>query len=129
MNQLKSIYNSPFKNSYSHPIHTCFPISASNGFLRFTYGPTPTDLLVASMAANPFDPHTWTKMGARIPHAPWILFAERLRYYKMVWVTMLHSQTVRDYSSVPSQISQVLKIHVVPKHVACSSFHFGFGII
>ena len=26
MNQLKSIYNDPFKASYSHPIHTCFPV-------------------------------------------------------------------------------------------------------
>ena len=23
MKQLKAIYNSPFKNSHSHPIHTC----------------------------------------------------------------------------------------------------------
>ena len=30
MNQLQSIYNSPFKDSRSHPIHTCFPIIASN---------------------------------------------------------------------------------------------------
>ena len=30
MNQLKFLYNSPFKNSYSHPIHTCFPMIASN---------------------------------------------------------------------------------------------------
>ena len=30
MNQLKPIYNSLFKDSYSHPIHTCFPIIASN---------------------------------------------------------------------------------------------------
>ena len=30
MNQTKFIYNSPFKDSYSHPIHTCFPIIASN---------------------------------------------------------------------------------------------------
>ena len=30
MNQLQSIYNSPFKDSYSHPIHTCFPIIASS---------------------------------------------------------------------------------------------------
>ena len=30
MNQLKSIYNSPFKDLHSHPIHTCFPINASN---------------------------------------------------------------------------------------------------
>ena len=30
MHQLKSLYNSPFKNSYSHPIHTCFPMIASN---------------------------------------------------------------------------------------------------
>ena len=28
--QLKSIYNSPFKDSYSHPIHTCFAMIASN---------------------------------------------------------------------------------------------------
>ena len=31
MNQLKSIYNSPFKDSHSHPIHTCFLIIACNG--------------------------------------------------------------------------------------------------
>ena len=30
MNQLKPIYNSPFKDSHSHPIHTYFPIIASN---------------------------------------------------------------------------------------------------
>ena len=30
MHQLKSIYNSPFKDSHSHPIHTCFPMIASN---------------------------------------------------------------------------------------------------
>ena len=30
MDQLKSIYNSPFNYSYSQPIHTCFPIIASN---------------------------------------------------------------------------------------------------
>ena len=30
MDQLKSIYNSPFKGSYSQPIHTCFPIISSN---------------------------------------------------------------------------------------------------
>ena len=29
-NQLKSIYNCPFKDSHSHPIHTCFSIIASN---------------------------------------------------------------------------------------------------
>ena len=28
--QLKSIYNRPFKDSHSHPIHTCFPLIASN---------------------------------------------------------------------------------------------------
>ena len=27
--QLKSIYNSLFKDSHSHPIHTCFPIIAN----------------------------------------------------------------------------------------------------
>ena len=30
MHQLKSIYNSPFKDSHSHPIHTCFAMIASN---------------------------------------------------------------------------------------------------
>ena len=30
VNQLKSLYKSPFKNSYSHPIHTCFLMIASN---------------------------------------------------------------------------------------------------
>ena len=33
MNQLKSIYNSPFKDSHSHPIHTFFLIIASNELL------------------------------------------------------------------------------------------------
>ena len=33
MHQLKSIYNSPFKNSHSHPIQTCFPTITSNGAL------------------------------------------------------------------------------------------------
>ena len=32
MYQLKSSYNSPFKDSYSHPIHTCFAMIASNVF-------------------------------------------------------------------------------------------------
>ena len=30
MHQLKSIYNSPFKESHSHPVHTCFAMIASN---------------------------------------------------------------------------------------------------
>ena len=30
MNQLKSINNRPFKDSYSHPIHICFAMIASN---------------------------------------------------------------------------------------------------
>ena len=30
MHQLESIYNSPFKDSYSHPVHTCFAMIASN---------------------------------------------------------------------------------------------------
>ena len=30
MSQLKSSYNSPFKDSYSHPIHTRFAMIASN---------------------------------------------------------------------------------------------------
>ena len=32
MNQLKSIYNSPFKSYHSHPIHTCLATIASNVF-------------------------------------------------------------------------------------------------
>ena len=32
MYQLKSLYNSPFKDTYSHPIHTRFAIIASNEF-------------------------------------------------------------------------------------------------
>ena len=35
MNQLKSIYNSPFKDLHSQPNHTCFLIIAGN--LLFTY--------------------------------------------------------------------------------------------
>ena len=30
MNQLKSIDNSPFRDSHSHPIYTCFAINANN---------------------------------------------------------------------------------------------------
>ena len=30
MHQLKSIYNSPFKDSHPHSIHTCFEMIASN---------------------------------------------------------------------------------------------------
>ena len=32
MHQLKSIYNNPFKDSYSQPIHTCFPMIPRNEF-------------------------------------------------------------------------------------------------
>ena len=30
MNQLKSVYNIPFLDSYSHPIHTCLSMIAIN---------------------------------------------------------------------------------------------------
>ena len=30
MHQLKSIYNSPFKDSHSQPVHTCFSMVARN---------------------------------------------------------------------------------------------------
>ena len=30
MHQLRFIYNSPFKDSHSHPVHTCFAMIASN---------------------------------------------------------------------------------------------------
>ena len=36
MNQLESIYNSPFKDSHSHPIHTHFRIIAGNDYLDFS---------------------------------------------------------------------------------------------
>ena len=34
MHQLKSIYNSLFKDSHSHPLHTCFTMIASNVFWK-----------------------------------------------------------------------------------------------
>ena len=34
INQLKSFYNSPFKDSHSQPIHTCFLIIASNVYIK-----------------------------------------------------------------------------------------------
>ena len=37
INQLKSIDNSPFKDSHSHPINTCFPIIASKGIANFFF--------------------------------------------------------------------------------------------
>ena len=40
MNQLKSIYNSPFKSSYSHPIHICFVTIASNVVVICTHTPS-----------------------------------------------------------------------------------------
>ena len=53
MDHLKSIYNIPFKDSYSHPIRTCFGIIASNEesesgsvtnlVLTATGGPAQTD--------------------------------------------------------------------------------------
>ena len=30
MNKFKSMYNSPFEDAHSHPIHICFPIIASD---------------------------------------------------------------------------------------------------
>ena len=33
MNQSKSIYGSPFKDSLSHPIHSCLPIIVTNYLL------------------------------------------------------------------------------------------------
>ena len=35
MHQLKSIYNSPFKDLHPRAIHTSFPIIFSNGFINF----------------------------------------------------------------------------------------------
>ena len=36
MHQLKFVYSSPFKDSHSHPIHTCFAMIASNVYLNYT---------------------------------------------------------------------------------------------
>ena len=36
MDQLKCIYNSPFKDSHSHPTHACFPIIACNVWIVST---------------------------------------------------------------------------------------------
>ena len=36
MYQLKSSYNGPFKDSYSHPFHTHFAMIASNEYLVFS---------------------------------------------------------------------------------------------
>ena len=37
MNQLESIYKSPFKDSLLHPIHTIFAMIASNDFVDDFY--------------------------------------------------------------------------------------------
>ena len=45
IHQLKFVYNSPFKDSHSHPIHTCLSVIASNvadlrgGGATDTWGP------------------------------------------------------------------------------------------
>ena len=43
----------PWFQSQGDPLLACF-IALCNGFLRFSYGVTPADLLAASMAAEPF---------------------------------------------------------------------------
>ena len=35
IHQLKSIYNSLFKDSHSHAIHTCFTMIATNAEIKF----------------------------------------------------------------------------------------------
>ena len=37
MHQLNAIYNSPFSDEHSHPIHTCLSVIASNGKLTDYY--------------------------------------------------------------------------------------------
>ena len=47
MNQLKSVYNIPFWDAHSHPIHTCLSMIASNKKLDLTHAKidlTPTKL-------------------------------------------------------------------------------------
>ena len=43
MHQLKSSYNSPFKDSYSDPIHTRFAMIASNGGRHYPPPPQHVD--------------------------------------------------------------------------------------
>ena len=55
--------------------HLCALLPTHNGFLRFTSGMTPADLLAASMVPQLFHPHTFTCVQAlvglesRIKHA------------------------------------------------------------
>ena len=49
MNQLKSIYNSLFKDSHSHPIHTCFLIIVSNDYENFDLVNLATSEMVVSV--------------------------------------------------------------------------------
>ena len=50
-------------------------LPTGNVFLRFTSGVTPVDLLAASMAAEPFDPHTCTCVQALVGLEPSIICA------------------------------------------------------
>ena len=63
MNQLKSIYNNPFKSSHSHPIHTCLATIASND--------SPicgVRLVLEAHVADPDDLHDRIQSVSRIPH-------------------------------------------------------------
>ena len=64
MHQLKSIYNSPFKDLHSHPIHACFPIIASNDakyknheILPESICKTQVGFLCHGRGKNDLDPH------------------------------------------------------------------------
>ena len=47
MNQLKFVYNIQFLDSYSHPIHTCLSMIASNGLWCQSFDVRIVDLYTA----------------------------------------------------------------------------------
>ena len=55
--------------------HASLPVC--NGFLRLISGATPAGLLMASMAAKPFDPHTCTRMS-HVGSAQWTKYSKVL---------------------------------------------------
>ena len=52
MHQLKSIYNSPCKDSHSHSIHTCFSMIASNASHPDIYGFLPIHYIIVHMIVH-----------------------------------------------------------------------------
>ena len=68
---------------------------ACNGFFRFISGATPADLLVASMAAKPFHPHTCIQalvgLESRIQHAAASQYVTRQTLYRLGYAGSAHN--------------------------------------